>query len=706
MGLALRWLDIEEAGSTPSKRAAAASADVLQDKHSLEKLVVTGTAERLQRLQDDLRTRVLADPGGVTDFRRFVSTELVNDVTRLIQQAGGDIINLAQPAIAQASELGADHVDEPLKAAQLSVGSAVRIGLDTALVNATFDNLAALLSEPMTQFRNQVVTGIRRVALAGDSRMGAIQQLQGTISGAGFDNAQYRAERIIRTEVSRIFNEATFSRLSAMANEFPFLRKGWRATADKRTRLTHLQAGKAYARGSTGIIPINVQFVVGAAKLRFPVDPLVEPHGKVGAAETIMCRCNAFVDFDLNEYAQFARKTIRLAVGGPGPEPGPEPQPVLPPPPPKRLPVARVPRARPAVTAESTRAKLAKQEAKDEAARAKFAQTLRPARQRINGEYDRAMNLFYDARDAAKAAGRDWMTDPAIVELKRQLTEMDRQLADLNRQQLAFNEKQWAARRKLVYVDADKRAKFGQAKVATDDLARVFNKGQIAEIMAGAEEFKKLVADGGAIQHFSNNMMIAGRNGELRIQSTPQSRSFASKTLGVFMGRADAGTVVHEIGHIWEYSDDLVHRHAVGFLVKRSTGLPIKTLKALSGGEGYSDNEWATDDKFDEVYSGKWYTNGPKSPEAQAQLRKELANKPDLYLSRVVDATEIVSMGLERMYRDPVAFAKADPEYFDFIWNLQRRNWDAIKSYDLYEMGNDALSTIPLGKGGISYGDR
>jgi len=30
-------------------------------------------------------------------------------------------------------------------------------------------------------------------------------------------------------------------------------------------------------------------------------------------------------------------------------------------------------------------------------------------------------------------------------------------------------------------------------------------------------------------------------------------------------------------------------------------------------------------------------------------------------------ATEIISMGLEKMYKDPIAFLDKDPEYFEFI---------------------------------------
>jgi hypothetical protein len=33
-------------------------------------------------------------------------------------------------------------------------------------------------------------------------------------------------------------------------------------------------------------------------------------------------------------------------------------------------------------------------------------------------------------------------------------------------------------------------------------------------------------------------------------------------------------------------------------------------------------------------------------------------------------ATEIISMGVENITYDPIAFAERDPDYFDFIWSL------------------------------------
>lgn len=92
----------------------------------------------------------------------------------------------------------------------------------------------------------------------------------------------YRVEMIARTE--------THGAMSA-SNHYFFKRTGathkeWIATADDRTRETHLAAWDRYSEGgSPGPIPIDENFIVGGAEMRYPGD-------KSGPLrEFINCRC-------------------------------------------------------------------------------------------------------------------------------------------------------------------------------------------------------------------------------------------------------------------------------------------------------------------------------------------------------------------------------------------------------------------------------
>lgn len=348
---------LEAAGNSPARRAARArraAQHVLQDRNAAERDQVRQLNTRLTTLQGSLKTRLLADDGGITDFRRFNLTTLLHDVDRLVKDTTTDLGASARSTYRTMANLGEAGADEPIQAAQLIIRPGLP-GLDAALVGHAFDNTLDLLTQPMQQFGSDVKVALRGVALAGDNKFEAIQKLRDKIAGQGFDNAQYRAERIIRTELGRIFNQATFTRLLGLALDFPFLRKGWRATGDARTRLGHVEAGRTYSRGSG--IPITAKFTInvyqerpgeapkhlGTATLLFPIDPAAEGKpAKLAAAATIMCRCNGFVDFDLADFAEFTRQAIQTSLGGilPPLAPGPTPVPSLPP-----VPTPRRPRA-------------------------------------------------------------------------------------------------------------------------------------------------------------------------------------------------------------------------------------------------------------------------------------------------------------------------------------------------------------------------
>lgn len=291
---------------------------------------------RLNTLKAALRQRLLSGDNGITDFRRFNLLALTAEVDRLIADATFDLAKIANGSYEDAANLGTDYATEPLRAAKLNILK-VQPGLDGQLVQSAFGNTVDLLTLPMQQFGTDVKVALRRVTTAGDNRFEEIQRLRNRIGGAGFDNAQYKAERIIRTEQNRVFSQATFNRLVVLAKDFPFIRKGWRDSKDRRTRLGHLEAGKKYARGQG--IPISQPFtinvyqeskgktpkLIGQASLLFPLDPNTSPAGRIAAAATIMCRCNGFVDFDLAQYQLHTRGKLALALGLPSPAATPPP---------------------------------------------------------------------------------------------------------------------------------------------------------------------------------------------------------------------------------------------------------------------------------------------------------------------------------------------------------------------------------------------
>lgn len=322
---ALAWDRFREAPDSQAKRAADQAASAAQgpldERASADADTIRRLKTNLETLRRDLRETILAGPGSVTDFRRFQATALISDIDRILAEYTERVASGALPDLEAALEQGAEGAERPLRAVNLMMAPGL-IGVDAALVRQGFDNVIDLLTVPMQQFRREAVTSIRRIALAGDNRADEIARLRDLMDESepgGVDNAAFKAERIIRTEVSRVFNAATFQRLQSLAQEFPFLRKGWRDSKDSRVRTGHKTAGQIYKRGAG--IKVGELFKVpvfdskgtkrvGTVLMRFPVDPQAKPAGKLAAQATIMCRCNAFVDFDLDEFAAFTRKTL------------------------------------------------------------------------------------------------------------------------------------------------------------------------------------------------------------------------------------------------------------------------------------------------------------------------------------------------------------------------------------------------------------
>lgn len=107
---------------------------------------------------------------------------------------------------------------------------------------------------------------------------------------------------------------------------------------------------------------------------------------------------------------------------------------------------------------------------------------------------------------------------------------------------------------------------------------------------------------------------------------------------------------IHEIGHAIEdkYPDVLDRLNQ--FLDYRTKGETAQPLSQLTNNANYGAREIAKPDKFIHPYMGKIYESKDKR-----------------------FATEILSMGLELMYRNPTLLLEQDPELFNFILGILRR---------------------------------
>jgi len=118
-------------------------------------------------------------------------------------------------------------------------------------------------------------------------------------------------------------------------------------------------------------------------------------------------------------------------------------------------------------------------------------------------------------------------------------------------------------------------------------------------------------------------------------------------------------TWIHELGHLIDENPRIMQK-SVNHLYSRTQSEKARSLKDITG-QNYKSKETARPDEFFHAYVGKDYS-GQKGwvPNPYAETA---AQNPR------IDGTEIVSMGLEEMYSNPVRLAEEDPRLFDFIWN-------------------------------------
>jgi len=157
------------------------------------------------------------------------------------------------------------------------------------------------------------------------------------------------------------------------------------------------------------------------------------------------------------------------------------------------------------------------------------------------------------------------------------------------------------------------------------------NPHQEDSVVLGAGEFRKLIGTGNGLDT---------RTIFIRPTYSDSARSNCSGTHVRLNGAARERTVIHELGHALEHSDGYVAGRARMFLDERTRGEEPEWL-----GDDYREAEVTKRDKFLDPYMGKIYPSGN---------------------------TEIISMGLEEFWADPLKFASEDPEYFDFIYDLLR----------------------------------
>ena len=165
---------------------------------------------------------------------------------------------------------------------------------------------------------------------------------------------------------------------------------------------------------------------------------------------------------------------------------------------------------------------------------------------------------------------------------------------------------------------------------------------------------------------------------QLKSAIAPLDQEFANYAFNCIeiSPRSSPRIVLHELSHLLE-ADGRTFRRALGFLARRTAGDPLQVVDSR-GSLGRRDAWRRPDGRLDLVeryYPGRVYAASRRTDDDRwhrATLPGSPGDAPARQLGDQGDvdvyATEVLSSGVEWLWEDPVAFAAADPEYFDFIW--------------------------------------
>jgi len=252
-----------------------------------------------------------------------------------------------------------------------------------------------------------------------------------------------------------------------------------------------------------------------------------------------------------------------------------------------------------------------------------FEQLTRKLVEVESGAYKKANEDYQSANKAKKEAFQAYMNTPLKAE----------------EDELAYRQFQNAKAEELrLFAEYQKAVETAREAVSIPQQERGL-------MTTGADPYRlsieKNVKDGYEIvQRYTNKDYLVKINIDLNSDDRALHRGgtiYIKKT-------TDASVVAHEVTHATEQQNISLLRMARDFLLKRANGEKAQKLSKLTGNKRYEAHEIA--------YKDKWVDRG-----GDAYSGKDYGDR----------ATEILTMGIERLHEDPVKFYRSDPEYFEFV---------------------------------------
>jgi hypothetical protein len=252
------------------------------------------TAAEIQRAVRDFQQQITANIGTAGSGEAMRLRELDQNLQRYVDDFQRRAMIAIRNSKTGALDFGAASVTAPLRAAGIE---GVFNAPSLSQLNTAVDYTADLIRQIGDSMRDQISAQLRAAIVGVKSPVEVMQRITyilGTENQAGryvtrpdvARGISARAEAVARTELQRAFNLSSYAQQQRVAETVPGLMKSWMATADRRTRESHIRAHLEYHAHP---IPVNQPFVLkdtrGTDELMYPGDPTADPRF------TINCRC-------------------------------------------------------------------------------------------------------------------------------------------------------------------------------------------------------------------------------------------------------------------------------------------------------------------------------------------------------------------------------------------------------------------------------
>jgi SPP1 gp7 family putative phage head morphogenesis protein len=202
-----------------------------------------------------------------------------------------------------------------------------------------------------------------------------------------------------------------------------------------------------------------------------------------------------------------------------------------------------------------------------------------------------------------------------------------------------------------------------------DEVCKMLSKIIARDPEVSNEKINAFEKDGFAIRFATHQTTDTGRAyAACKTQGMASNGYFAKTAHICVMKNEPTDVIAHEIGHFIETSFRTSGRDSLGFVDRRVGDEKAISLKAEFGG-GYGDNEFGKKDDWEKVVEAVFKYGNANSASTAYYIGKPYSTYET---PKEFTSTEVVSMGVQMLWRDATAFAETDPDYFKFILGVLR----------------------------------